>query len=526
MRSSGLANIRRGAVLAALLAALCAGRVDGADAWELTIKVYGSGTVEETRNPDDRRQRCGSLFAATGEDGLQHDCMSSGNLYCGLCDYSIFATAAPGFTFSRYEWVRPDDIGWSERTSSWRWAAGAAGDFEVKAFFVDDAEPDTTITGGPAEGAFVSSTSAAFDLGTTQAFGAGTYVCSLNGTLIGCGHPLNLTSLTDGPKTLLVQAKDPSNNTDSSAASRSWTVDTAPPLTTLSGGPVDGSHISARSVSFDITVNEPATLACTLNGASIACAPGPLALTSLPDGAYTLSVRATDRAGNNQQSPVTRMWSVDTVVPDADGDGVLPPGDCNDADPHVFPGAAELPGNGVDDDCADGDAGLVDGDGDTHFNHMDRCPTIAGGPFDADADGCPGPFGRISISSTATWSEVTRKGVKLTGVVVADAPRGARVQVVCPGRRRCRFAQSRVSRGKRITLKHFSGRRLAPGARFAIKVTEPGMIGDYMLRRVNRPRPGRAGLAKFRRDPITKVRRCIPEGATKPRKTCSTVVGP
>jgi hypothetical protein len=54
---------------------------------------------------------------------------------------------------------------------------------------------------------------------------------------------------------------------------------------------------------------------------------------------------------------------------DADGDGVSGPGgggpDCDDADPEVHPGAHERCGDGVDQDCAAGDAACDDdGDGD------------------------------------------------------------------------------------------------------------------------------------------------------------------
>jgi hypothetical protein len=50
--------------------------------------------------------------------------------------------------------------------------------------------------------------------------------------------------------------------------------------------------------------------------------------------------------------------AVPTLPPpvDRDGDGVSPPEDCDDTNSAVRPGAVEVPGNGLDDDCVGGDA--------------------------------------------------------------------------------------------------------------------------------------------------------------------------
>ena len=52
-----------------------------------------------------------------------------------------------------------------------------------------------------------------------------------------CSSPQPYSSLADGAHTFEVRATDPAGNTDPTPASGSFTVDTAPPETTIDSGP-------------------------------------------------------------------------------------------------------------------------------------------------------------------------------------------------------------------------------------------------------------------------------------------------
>ena len=111
-------------------------------------------------------------------------------------------------------------------------------------------------------------------------------------------------------------------------------------------------------------------------------------------GTYTLTFTA---------DPNGTTYGTDTVdvrggIVDQDGDGYAPPGDCNDDDSRIHPGAPEICGNGVDENC-DGhdDPCHEDRDGDSYEPPYDCDDTnpdvhpfaeeVCGNGVDEDCDG-------------------------------------------------------------------------------------------------------------------------------------------
>ena len=180
-------------------------------------------------------------------------------------------------------------------------------------------------------------------------------------------------------------------------------------------------------------------------------------------GTYTLRVRATDRAGN--QSPVTTVSVAVVRAPlvDADGDGVLGPADCDDANAAIHPGARDVPANGVDEDCDRVDARVT----------LD--PPI-----------------RNRWGYAKTFSIVL-------ALTVRKVPAGAVVEVRCSGprpKRRtrnnrrvgCPFDSRKWPRTKRQRsvklLKPFANRKLPVKTVLEIRITAPGTIGKLVRYRV------------------------------------------
>src|SRR5439155_1570645 len=117
-----------------------------------------------------------------------------------------------------------------------------------------------------------------------------------------CTSPKSYGPLGDGSYVFSVRAKDAAGNLDPSPASRSFTVDTVAPGTTLLSGPTGATNDNTPTFTFS-SPDSGASFECKLDGPGTttgfygACS-SPKSYGPLADGSYTFSVRARDGAGN------------------------------------------------------------------------------------------------------------------------------------------------------------------------------------------------------------------------------------
>jgi outer membrane protein OmpA-like peptidoglycan-associated protein len=175
------------------------------------------------------------------------------------------------------------------------------------------------ITGGvAAENALTQATTAspAFTYATGDAAHSIAFQCSVDGaSFAACSSPGSLTGLTDGTHTFAVRALNSAGD-PGPATTRTWTVDTTPPVApTLTGAPT--GTVATDNASITLTGEAGATFKCSVDGGSYVTCASPLVLTGLADGSHTVSVKQLDAANNPSTLVGTAGWTVDTSVPAA-----------------------------------------------------------------------------------------------------------------------------------------------------------------------------------------------------------------
>ena len=122
------------------------------------------------------------------------------------------------------------------------------------------------------------------------------------------------------PTRVSVRATDVAGNTDASPATRSFTVGTAPPPdttapdTTITSGPTGTTSDNTPTFAFTAT-EANSVFECRVDTGAWADCTSPWTTAALSDGDHSVSVRATDVAGNTDATPATRSFTVNTATP-------------------------------------------------------------------------------------------------------------------------------------------------------------------------------------------------------------------
>ncbi len=178
-------------------------------------------------------------------------------------------------------------------------------------FGLDSAPPNTTITSGPSGPTNDSTPTYGFSSNEPGS----SFECRFDAApFAACSGPATHTpasTLGDGDHTFEVRAVDQAHNADPSPSSRSFTVDTVAPNTTITAGPT--GKINDPSPTFSFSSVGGTSFQCRVDTGTYTACTSPKTIGPLADGAHTFYVRARDAAGNLDPTPSTRSITVETA---------------------------------------------------------------------------------------------------------------------------------------------------------------------------------------------------------------------
>jgi predicted NUDIX family NTP pyrophosphohydrolase len=182
---------------------------------------------------------------------------------------------------------------------------------------LNTSRPKTTINSGPT--VLTNNASPSFAFSSDEP--GSTFECRLDSNqeadFESCNSPKSYASVADGFHTFEVRATS-GLGTDPTPASRRFTVDTSPPETTITSGPSGLTNDSTPT--FGLASSEAgSSLECKVDSGSYSACGSSKTTSHLADGSHSLSVRASDPAGNADPTPATRTFTVRTAAVSVSG---------------------------------------------------------------------------------------------------------------------------------------------------------------------------------------------------------------
>jgi hypothetical protein len=185
---------------------------------------------------------------------------------------------------------------------------------------IDLTPPVTTINLVTPSAAINNSTQMSFQFSANE---TSTFACSIdNGAYSTCQSPVSLNNVMEGSHWFSVRATDVAGNLGA-AVTYSWKADFTPPLITLNSSVPAAGPTNAHTVSVDFALSEPATVTCSLDGATPAPCTSPFTALIATEGPHSVTVAATDVAGNNA-NPLLINWTMDFTKPILSFGTILP----------------------------------------------------------------------------------------------------------------------------------------------------------------------------------------------------------
>jgi subtilisin family serine protease len=167
----------------------------------------------------------------------------------------------------------------------------------------DVTPPDTMIDSGPT--GTIATNQASFTFSGNPASDTAKVQCRVDEqAFVDCTSPKSFSSLAEGPHTVAFRAEDAAGNQDPSPITRSFSVDTIPPNTTINTGPT--GVITTNQATFTFTgdpAGDTAKFQCQIDSEPFADCTSPKTFSALTEGTHTARFRAEDAAGNQDQTP-------------------------------------------------------------------------------------------------------------------------------------------------------------------------------------------------------------------------------